>query len=113
MMSNLINDLLDQAKLEAGTFTFNEDYFDLIDVINNSIDVIRYLADEKKIQVSLEFINFAKPLDTDVPDLELYKRINGDENRYTQILLNFLSKTMISEFFRSIDSIFFPGNVIG
>jgi K+-sensing histidine kinase KdpD len=33
MMENLINDLLDIAKLERNTFQFTSDYFNLEDVI--------------------------------------------------------------------------------
>lgn len=33
MLGNLINDMLDLAKFESGTFKFHNDYFDLIEVI--------------------------------------------------------------------------------
>ena len=36
MLENLINDLLDLAKLENNSFTLNSEYFDLTDVIEQS-----------------------------------------------------------------------------
>ena len=36
-ITNLINDLLDLAKLEKGQFTFNNEYFNLKDTIKNGI----------------------------------------------------------------------------
>ena len=36
MLTNLINDLLDLAKMERQTFTFEEQYFDLIETIENA-----------------------------------------------------------------------------
>ena len=35
-MINLINDLLDLAKLEKSTFQLDEDYFNLFDVISET-----------------------------------------------------------------------------
>ena len=36
MLTTLINDLLDLAKLESGTFKFHEHYFDLIKMVENA-----------------------------------------------------------------------------
>ena len=36
MLLNLVNDLLDLAKIEQNTFQFNEEYFDLIETIDNA-----------------------------------------------------------------------------
>ena len=33
MLGNLINDMLDLAKFESGTFKFHNEYFDLIEII--------------------------------------------------------------------------------
>ena len=42
MLNNLINDMLDLAKCESGTFKFYDEFFDLTDVIQNAFETIRY-----------------------------------------------------------------------
>ena len=49
MLNTLINDLLDLAKLESNTFTFHEEYFDLIQVVENAFNQVRYQANQKGI----------------------------------------------------------------
>ena len=53
MLNNLINDMLDLAKFEAGTFKFHNEFFDLIEVIENAFETLKYQAERKKI--SLEY----------------------------------------------------------
>ena len=42
MLLNLINDLLDLAKFETMNFKFNEDYFNLNELISNAYDTMKY-----------------------------------------------------------------------
>ena len=42
MLGNLINDMLDLAKFEAGTFLFHNDFFDLIEIIEQAFETIKY-----------------------------------------------------------------------
>ena len=42
MLTTLINDLLDLAKLESGTFKFHEHYFDLIKMVENAFAQVEY-----------------------------------------------------------------------
>ena len=44
MLLTLINDLLDLAKFETMNFTFNEQYFDLEQLINQAFDTVKYQA---------------------------------------------------------------------
>lgn len=44
MLLTLINDLLDLAKLETMNFSFNENYFDINDLISKAIDTVKYEA---------------------------------------------------------------------
>ena len=45
MLLNLINDLLDFAKVENNSFTIVESYFDLNKLIESAFDTVRYVAD--------------------------------------------------------------------
>lgn len=44
MLLTLINDLLDLAKLETMNFKFNEDFFNLNEVITQAYDTMKYQA---------------------------------------------------------------------
>lgn len=49
MLENLINDLLDLAKLENNQFSFNFEYFDLTKVIFDSFETLLHQANSNKI----------------------------------------------------------------
>ena len=51
MMENLINDLLDLAKLENDQFTFSRDFFNLGDSILDAFHIIISSANENKISL--------------------------------------------------------------
>ena len=55
MLLNLINDLLDLAKFETMNFTFNEEYFNLKEVIDQAYDTVKYQATLKNISIFKEF----------------------------------------------------------
>jgi K+-sensing histidine kinase KdpD len=44
MLTNLINDLLDLAKINTLNFKFNNDYFDMKILIKQSLETIKYMA---------------------------------------------------------------------
>mmetsp|Transcript_39157 Transcript_39157/g.59733 ORF Transcript_39157/g.59733 Transcript_39157/m.59733 type:complete len:88 (+) Transcript_39157:3553-3816(+) len=44
MLNNLINDLLDLAKLEQNSFNFNEEYFNLVQTVENAFNQVRFIA---------------------------------------------------------------------
>jgi signal transduction histidine kinase len=48
-ISGLVNDLLDLAKMESNNFQFNEDYFDLVTSIKQSIEQQKFLSGKKDI----------------------------------------------------------------
>jgi signal transduction histidine kinase len=52
MLNNLINDMLDLAKFEAGTFKFHDEFFDFIEVIENAFETIKFQAQKKEIQLN-------------------------------------------------------------
>lgn len=85
MLLNLINDLLDLAKIENDKFHLVNTQFNLHDVIQRAIHTLDFLAQQKKIKVSYEY---------DVKDAQYFMQIYGDENRYLQILINFISNAL-------------------
>ena len=55
MLINLINDLLDLAKIENSHFKFNTTQFNLHDTIQRAIDTLDFQAQQKKIKVEYLF----------------------------------------------------------
>ena len=73
MITNLINELLDQAKLEKSTFELDNEFFNLYEVIIHAFQILTFQAEIKNIQLMLQ-INQAKPF--------LFCKIWGDKRRY-------------------------------
>lgn len=86
MMENLINDLLDLAKLENNSFTFSKDYFDLGISIYEAFQILISSANQNGIEL-------VASIDT-LDNLELIQSIYGDQRRYKQIFLNFISNSL-------------------
>lgn len=53
MMTNLINDLLDQAKLEKQVFQLNNDYFNIFEVAAEAFQIVTFQAEAKNINLLL------------------------------------------------------------
>ena len=51
MTGNLINDLLDLAKLENNQFRLTSEYFDLTHIINESFQMMIHMANENNIKL--------------------------------------------------------------
>ena len=73
LLENLINDLLDLAKSENNTLSFNNGYFDSTDVIQEVFKVSSYVADDKKINLRAEIDSRSS--------LDLIKSVEGDKLR--------------------------------
>jgi len=54
MAENLINDLLDLAKLENNTFSFTEEYFNLMDTIYQAFKISENTANQLGIDMKAE-----------------------------------------------------------
>lgn len=92
MLLNLINDLLDLAKLENSSFNLNASYFNLQeDVISKSVATLNHMIKQKKIHIVIE-----NTKSSGLPEgCEHYLRcVHGDKGRFLQILLNFLSNAL-------------------
>ena len=57
MLTNLINDLLDLSKIDSLNFKLNEDYFNLIEIVDMAFKTVKYSSDQKNIKLQLEFFN--------------------------------------------------------
>lgn len=85
MTTNLINDLLDLAKLENNAFTLNIENFNLIETICKAFQVVMFQAENQNIRLYLS-INANRP--------QMFKQIFSDKRRTLQILLNFISNSL-------------------
>ncbi len=77
----LINNLLDQQKLEDGKMTFKDEHVEIVPIVRETLDDIRSFAEMLNIELSL-----------DVADENLCAR--GDHDRISQILSNLLSNAI-------------------
>lgn len=77
----LINDVLDISKIEAGQLVVSFSDFDFIKTLHAVIATVRPLAEKKGL-----------PLETAFPDIVL--PINSDERRVAQILLNIINNAI-------------------
>ena len=79
---NIINDILDLSKMEAGKLTIEEFAFNPFDMVNDVYELLRYSAKEKGIELKVM-------LDQDMP-----KSIIGDGARLRQILVNIIGNAI-------------------
>ncbi|WP_342597470.1 ammonium transporter [Cyanobacterium aponinum UTEX 3222] len=76
---NLINNVLDLSKIEAGKMTLNEKNFDLHALLEEIEDLLQLKAEEKGLQLNLE-------IDTYVP-----RFVCTDETKLRQVLINLVN----------------------
>ena len=55
MQLNLINDLMDLAKMKVDKFVFDESFFNLPTVIKNALSQVRFSAIQREISLVSEF----------------------------------------------------------
>lgn len=79
---DLINDILDISKIEAGKQELNTSDFSLPNLIKEVISITKINADEKNLYFYYNTIN-------NIPEI-----VNGDERKVKQILLNLLSNAV-------------------
>ena len=78
----LINDVLDFSKIESGRFDVDDQPFDLVRCVEDSVDLLGVRAAEKQ-------LGLAASVDPTVP-----RWIRGDATRLRQILVNLLGNAV-------------------
>lgn len=79
---DILNDILDFSRIEAGKLILEEEWTDIIKLMENAVDIIKHSADEKGIELLLNI----KP---ETPNLILVDRI-----RLKQVLVNLLNNAV-------------------
>ncbi|MGF1935908.1 MAG: ATP-binding protein [Nostoc sp. ChiQUE02] len=79
---NLINDILEMSKIEAGRITLNCSSFDLIHLLKNLEEMLHLRAASKNLELVFEYAQ-------DIP-----KYIETDENKLCQVLINLLGNAI-------------------
>ena len=77
----LVNEVLDLARIEAGRLTLSPEPVELAEVVGEAVDLMRPSADERQISLDLD------PLTCEV-------HIHADRQRLKQVLLNLLSNAV-------------------
>ena len=85
LMRILLLDLLDLAQMENNTFKMNFCDINLFDIFTKSFAIVQHYASLKHITFETEFKE---------QEQHLFRRLLGDERRYMQILINFLSNAI-------------------
>jgi two-component system sensor histidine kinase/response regulator len=79
---NLINDILEMSKIEAGRTTLNPSSFDLIRLLDNLQDMLHLRAAFKGLQLTFEY------------SLTIPQYLQTDESKLRQVLLNLLENAI-------------------
>ncbi|MBU7584021.1 MAG: PAS domain S-box protein [Nostoc sp. TH1S01] len=79
---NLINDILEMSKIEAGRTTLNISNFDLIALLNSLEEMLRLRAESKGLQLRFEYAP------------RLPQHVQTDDNKLRQVLLNLLGNAI-------------------
>jgi PAS domain S-box-containing protein len=82
VLMDLINDILDFSKIEAGKLELENEEFNLLEMLERTVEVIKIKAQEKNIELLFDY------------SPEAPVRVYGDAVRLRQIILNFLSNAV-------------------
>jgi len=77
-LTNLIGDLLDITKIEAGRIQFHESYFDFNELVEETVEELQRTTEKHLI----------------VKELQPSRTVYGDHDRLSQVLTNFISNAI-------------------
>ncbi|MEN6469970.1 MAG: response regulator [Clostridiaceae bacterium] len=78
----IVNDILDISRIEAGKLSINKAKFDLIGALESAVEILMPRADEKRQRVDL-YIGGSVP-----------RHVLGDQTRFKQVVVNLLSNAV-------------------
>lgn len=78
----LVNDLDMITKLEVGDLNINYEYFDIIELVNNTFDMLEMKAAERNITLAFD-LNYAESI-----------MVNADQERIQQLLTNLIENSI-------------------
>jgi signal transduction histidine kinase len=81
-LQGLVNDILDQAQIQAGVLNLKNDMFDLRSLVEKAYQLLEMLLKEKNLSYEL----------TIAPDVPL--EVRGDANRLNQVLVNLIGNAI-------------------
>ena len=79
---HLVNNILDLSKIESGVVDVDESSFSIADLLNDAVQVIRDLAQQKNLSLKIDI------------DASLPSQVIADKRRVHQIILNLLSNAV-------------------
>ena len=80
----IINDILDLSKIEAGKMSLEMDGFSLAELLHQSTTVVRDQASAQNLQLGVEL----------APEVEALPEVEGDSRKIRQVLFNLLSNAV-------------------
>jgi signal transduction histidine kinase len=72
--------------MENSTFKLSKSFFSLNEVINKAFEVVDHVASKKKVTLECKSPNELSKA--------YFSSINGDETRFLQVIINFLSNSL-------------------
>jgi len=78
----LVNNILDFSRIESGEMEIKPDFYDLSDLLNEMVNMIRTRADAQGLKIILDF------------DPKTPKSLFGDEKRIKQVIMNLLTNAV-------------------